>query len=36
MITNWSLEELASGFDKCFNDLMAFKAKYVQTENRIQ
>ena len=33
---NWSLEKLASGFDKRFNDLMAFKANYVQTENRIQ
>ena len=29
---NWSLEKLASGFDKRFNDLMAFKANYVQTE----
>ena len=25
---NWSLEKLASGFDKRFNGLMAFKAKY--------
>jgi hypothetical protein len=34
---NWALlEKLASGFDKRFNDLMAFKANYVQTENRIQ